>query len=166
MEVTTYDGRAYLNAVNKKYDVIMVDAYQDITIPFQMSSTEFFSLVRDHLKEDGVMVVNMNMRGTREGNINQYLSDTIASVFDTVYTVDVAHTTNRELFASRTDAGIRRFGEEAAALEDGRGLPLELAQYAPRRRRGASGCCSTGFAGRGRRTSVRQPRSCRHSAGR
>ena len=34
--VTTYDGRAYLQAVDKKYDVIMVDAYQDITIPFQM----------------------------------------------------------------------------------------------------------------------------------
>ena len=100
VEVTTYDGRAYLNAVDKKYDVIMVDAYQDITIPFQMSSTEFFSLVRDHLKEDGVMVVNMNMRGTREGNINQYLADTIASVFSEVTTVDVAGSTNRELFAS------------------------------------------------------------------
>ena len=80
--------------------MIMVDAYQDITIPFQMSSTEFFSLVRDHLKEDGVMVVNMNMRGTREGNINQYLADTIASVFSEVTTVDVAGSTNRELFAS------------------------------------------------------------------
>ncbi len=30
--VLTYDGRAFLNAVDKKYDVIMVDAYQDITI--------------------------------------------------------------------------------------------------------------------------------------
>ncbi len=42
--VTTYDGRAYLQASDKKYDVIMVDAYQDITIPFQMSSVEFFTL--------------------------------------------------------------------------------------------------------------------------
>lgn len=41
VDVTTYDGRAYLQAVDKKYDVILVDAYQDITIPFQMSSTEF-----------------------------------------------------------------------------------------------------------------------------
>lgn len=64
--VTTYDGRAYLNAMDKKYDVIMVDAYQDITIPFQMSSVEFFTLVKDHLNEDGVMVVNMNMRGSGE----------------------------------------------------------------------------------------------------
>ena len=100
VDVTTYDGRAYLNAIDEKYDVIMVDAYQDITIPFQMSSVEFFQLVKEHLTDDGVMVVNMNMRGTGEGNINQYLADTISSVFSTVYTADVSGSTNRELFAS------------------------------------------------------------------
>ena len=107
--VTTYDGRAFLNAVDKKYDVIMVDAYQDITIPFQMSSIEFFTLVKEHLTEDGVMVVNMNMRGSGEGNINQYLSDTISAVFSTVYTVDVDNTTNRELFASNNETMIQTF---------------------------------------------------------
>ncbi len=100
VKVTTYDGRAYLNADKETYDVIMVDAYQDITIPFQMSSVEFFTLVKEHLNENGVMVVNMNMRGTEEGSINEYLSDTIASVFSTVKTVDVNGSTNRELFAS------------------------------------------------------------------
>lgn len=102
VEVTTYDGRAYLQAVDKKYDVIMVDAYQDITIPFQMSSVEFFAEVKEHLKESGVMVVNMNMKSdTADGEgINAYLADTIASVFDTVYTADVKGMTNRELFAS------------------------------------------------------------------
>jgi len=86
--------------VDKKYDVIMVDAYQDITIPFQMSSVEFFTLVKEHLSENGVMVVNMNMQGSGDGNINQYLSDTISSVFSEVYTIDVDNSTNRELFAS------------------------------------------------------------------
>ena len=89
VKVTTYDGRAYLNAVEETYDVIMVDAYQDITIPFQMSSVEFFTLVKEHLAEDGVMVVNMNMRGSGEGSINRHLADTIGSVFGQVYTVDV-----------------------------------------------------------------------------
>ena len=101
VEVTTYDGRAYLQAVDKKYDVIMVDAYQDITIPFQMSSAEFFTMVREHLKEDGVMVVNMNMQSGEEGSINAWLTDTISSVFDTVCTVNVTGSTNRELFASQ-----------------------------------------------------------------
>ncbi len=98
--VSTYDGRAYLNAIDEKYDLIMVDAYQDITIPFQMSSVEFFSLVRDHLNPDGVMVVNMNMRSSKEGSINEYLSDTIASVFPEVYTAEVERYTNRCLYAS------------------------------------------------------------------
>ncbi len=123
--VTTYDGRAYLNVDEKKYDVIMVDAYQDITIPFQMSSVEFFTLVKEHLAKDGVMVVNMNMRGQEEGNINQYLSDTIAEVFGNVYTVDVAGGTNRELFASdsaevlaRADRNIESLKTKAAGGEE------------------------------------------------
>ncbi|MGN1147927.1 MAG: spermidine synthase, partial [Lachnospiraceae bacterium] len=116
--VTTYDGRAYLNAIDEKYDVIMVDAYQDITIPFQMSSLEFFTLVREHLKDDGVMVVNMNMHTEKEGNINQYLSDTIANVFDSVYTVNVSGSTNRELFAATDPAVIEGFAAKAEKLEN------------------------------------------------
>lgn len=118
IKVTTYDGRAYLNAVDNTYDVIMVDAYQDITIPFQMSSVEFFTMVREHLNEGGVMVVNMNMRGSGDGNINQYLSDTIASVFDEVYTVDVSGTTNRELFASDDSGVVARLDENIDSLEN------------------------------------------------
>uniref|UniRef100_UPI0025CC1666 spermidine synthase n=1 Tax=uncultured Ruminococcus sp. TaxID=165186 RepID=UPI0025CC1666 len=135
--VTTYDGRAYLQALSAqrgkvnsaagvidqsigdlKYDVIMVDAYQDITIPFQMSTVEFFTLVKQSLKEGGVMVVNMNMHSDKEGSINEYLSDTIASVFDNVYTVKVNGTTNRELFASDMGGMPDRLYKRANSLED------------------------------------------------
>ncbi len=111
VKVTTYDGRAYLNAIDKKFDVIMVDAYQDITIPFQMSSVEFFTLVKEHLNENGVMVVNMNMRGQKSGNITEYLSDPIADVFDEVYTVDVPFNTNRELFATNNPNVLKVFAD-------------------------------------------------------
>lgn len=116
--VTTYDGRAYLAADTEKYDVIMVDAYQDITIPFQMSSVEFFTMVKEHLTEDGVMVVNMNMHSEVEGNINQYLSDTIASVFEEVYTVDVKGSTNRQLFATQNTDAAAVFEQNRSGLED------------------------------------------------
>ena len=119
MNVTTYDGRAYLNAVDKQYDVIMVDAYQDITIPFQMSSLEFFTMVRAHLKEDGVMVVNMNMRGDKEeGSITQYLSDTICAVFPSVWTADVRYSTNRELFAALKPGAMETFQRNVALCAD------------------------------------------------
>ena len=116
--VETYDGRAYLNVSGDKYDVIMVDAYQDITIPFQMSSVEFFQLVADHLTENGVMVVNLNMRSEASGNINEYLCDTIKSVFPYVYTADVTNCTNRELYASFNADMIRNFKEALAAETD------------------------------------------------
>lgn len=118
VKVTTYDGRAYLQAIDQKYDVIMVDAYQDITIPFQMSSAEFFTMVREHLKDGGVMVVNMNMQSGDEGSINAYLTDTISSVFDTVYTVNVLGSTNRELFASQNGQIAEVLAENAKSLED------------------------------------------------
>lgn len=114
VDVATYDGRAYLNTIKDKYDIIMVDAYQDITIPFQMSSVEFFTLVKDHLKDDGVMVVNMNMRGSGEGSINNYLADTISTVFSEVYMIDVKGTTNRELYASNNSKVIDRFLDNIA----------------------------------------------------
>ena len=116
--VTTYDGRAYLEAVSDLYDVIMVDAYQDITIPFQMSSVEFFTLVKEHLNENGVMVVNMNMHSDAEGNINEYLADTISTVFNYVYTVDVPGTTNRELFAAQNPDMMIEFEEGRDEVED------------------------------------------------
>ena len=116
--VVTYDGRAYLNADQGKYDVILVDAYQDITIPFQMSGVEFFELVRDHLTEDGVMVVNMNMQTDEPDNICDYLEDTIASVFPNVYTIDVARNTNCELFASMNPDMLQTYESALEGMEE------------------------------------------------
>ena len=116
IKVTTYDGRAFLAACDKKYDVIMVDAYQDITIPFQMSSVEFFTLVKKHLNANGVMVVNMNMRSDISDSINNYLADTISSVFANVYTADVDFSSNRELFASDNTDMLELLGSNTEAL--------------------------------------------------
>ena len=118
VNVTTYDGRAYLHAIDKKYDVILVDAYQDISVPFQMSSTEFFTEVKNHLNPDGVMVINMNMRGSGEGSINDYLADTISRVFKNEYTVDITNNTNRELFASDDDSIIEKLENNIANISD------------------------------------------------
>ncbi len=112
------DGRCFLRSTGK-YDVIMVDAYQDITIPFQMSTTEFFTEVKEHLNEGGIMVVNMNMRSEEDGAINDYLYDTISSVFSETYTVRVYNGSNTELFAG-CDAGMTaRLTERIEEMESG-----------------------------------------------
>ena len=119
VKVTEYDGRAFLQAVDTKYDVILVDAYQDITIPFQMSSVEFFTLVREHLSDGGVMAVNMNMHSDGEGSINESLCDTIAAVFPAVVTADVRGNTNRELFACVEGDPAERLEENLNLLAPG-----------------------------------------------
>ena len=148
MNVVTYDGRAYLNAMKSqresggselktKYDVIMVDAYHDITIPFQMSSKEFFTLVRDSLNEGGVMVVNMNMRSDTEDGINAYLADTISAVFSEVWTADVGGSTNRELFASNDPGMTKRLAMNLSSINDPElrslmtDVSAELVHYVP-----------------------------------
>ena len=118
VEAIVGDGRAWLTASGGSWDVIMVDAYQDITIPFQMSSVEFFTEVREHLAPGGVMVVNMSMRSESEGSMNEYLIDTIASVFPHVYTVRVSGGSNMELFASADAEALARFESRYPQLED------------------------------------------------
>lgn len=119
ISVNVYDGRAYLDNAGT-YDVIMVDAYQDITIPFQMSTVEFFTKVKAHLKPGGVMVVNMNMRTDSEGSINDYLCDTIGTVFGNVYTVRVGGGSNCEVFATDSKTLKEDFKTNIKTLKDDR----------------------------------------------
>jgi spermidine synthase len=102
-EATIYqtDGRTFLS--DKKcgvYDVIMVDAYHDITVPFHMATKEFFTDVSKHLKPGGVIILNINMKSKGNNPINQYLSQTVKSVMNKVYTCDLNNSTNLLLFAS------------------------------------------------------------------
>ena len=114
VEVVTYDGRAFLQADKNFYDVILVDAFQDISPPFQMSTTEFFALVKSRLNSGGVMVVNMNMRG----NINEYLTDTIGESFSAMRTIDAANVTNRILFAAEENSTLDELHARAETLDD------------------------------------------------
>lgn len=66
----------------------------------------------------------MNMHSEEEGNINAYLSDTIASVFDYVYTAEVRGSTNRELFATQNGDALEGFAANAGMLEDAKLLDM------------------------------------------
>jgi spermidine synthase len=108
LDMMVNDGRAYLQT-DKKYDVIMVDAYKDITIPYQMSTVEFFQQVREHLNEGGVMVVNLSTASEGEGTINEYLCDTIASVFPQVYSAQLGEKSNVIVYAFEEEKTLDTF---------------------------------------------------------
>jgi spermidine synthase len=60
MEILHEDARrALLRRPSTRYDVIVGDAFADITIPHHLITQEFFELVRSRLSEDGVFLINI-----------------------------------------------------------------------------------------------------------
>lgn len=59
MKVHIDDGRLFVKRARKKYDLIVLDAYQNDYIPFHLTTLEFLKEVKNRLKEDGVVVANI-----------------------------------------------------------------------------------------------------------
>ncbi len=108
MNVYCDDGRAFLRKSKKEYDVIMVDAYSSIAVPFQMTTVEFFQDVANHLAPNGVMVMNINMYSEKKNSMNAALCDTASSVFEEVVGYRVQNSSNLEVFACKEKGIISR----------------------------------------------------------
>ena len=102
-EATVYvnDGRTFLAGREAgMYDIVMVDAYHDITIPFHMSTTEFFAEIKEHLNPGGVIMININMRSENSTEIVDYLTQTLKSNMNKVYKYHVPNSSNTIVFSS------------------------------------------------------------------
>jgi hypothetical protein len=96
----------------------MVDAYSSISTPFQMSTVEFFRLVKSHLKDDGVMVMNINMIGNESNTLDKALSDTVFDSFNYIYKIPVANGSGDELFASNNPDFINNLNNSINNITD------------------------------------------------
>ncbi len=85
------DGRSYINSNNKKYDAIFVDAFKGHNVPFELTTVEAFSKMKDSLKEKGVVMVNVisPLEGEKDGFIKHEFA-TFSKVFDAVKLFDVS----------------------------------------------------------------------------
>jgi spermidine synthase len=74
------DGRVYLNRHNELYDVILLDAFRELGVPFHLLTKEFYNLVKQHLAPGGVIASNV------AANTKLYVSTlvTLRAVFPTV----------------------------------------------------------------------------------
>ena len=100
LNVFVEDGRWGLAHSSQKYQIISVDAYRPPYIPWHLTTQEFFSMVKDHLTEDGVMVINVG-RGPEDRRLINALGTTIGTIFPSIYVVDVPGSFNSILFATR-----------------------------------------------------------------
>ena len=100
LNVFVQDGRWGLAHSPEKYQVISVDAYRPPYIPWHLTTQEFFSIVYDHLTDDGVMVINVG-RGPEDRRLINALGTTIATIFPSIHVVDVPNSFNSILFATK-----------------------------------------------------------------
>jgi spermidine synthase len=96
VHLTVQDGRAYVRQAlrgSKRYDLIMLDAYEHQYIPEHMLTREFLSEVRALLQPDGIVAANT----FSSSQLYQNESVTYSSVFGQFYNL---HSGNRVILAA------------------------------------------------------------------
>jgi spermidine synthase len=99
LNVYTTDGRFFLEHTDHLYDLIVIDAYRLPYIPFQLSTSEFFRLVRSRLTEKGVVAVNVG-RTESDYRMVEAIAATMGEHFASVHAVDLPETFNTVLVAT------------------------------------------------------------------
>jgi spermidine synthase len=61
--VIEMDGRQFLSSTDKKYDVILIDAYGSSSIPFHLVTREAFGLISSRLNPGGIAAINVETIG-------------------------------------------------------------------------------------------------------
>ncbi|MCX7857169.1 MAG: fused MFS/spermidine synthase [Deltaproteobacteria bacterium] len=59
--IRTYntDGRWYVMNCTEKYDLVFLDAYNDLTVPYHLTTREFLSQIKNIMTEKGILLSNI-----------------------------------------------------------------------------------------------------------
>lgn len=90
LDVHVADGRNFLTGTRHRYHVIMLDAYKQPYIPFHLTTVEFFTKCREHMRPGGVLGINV-ATFTENPEFLQMIADTLGAVFPYVYSYEVAN---------------------------------------------------------------------------
>ncbi len=102
LHLHTADARPFLRRSDRRYDLIVVDAYRQPYIPFYLSTREFFALARKHLTPRGMIVINVG-HPERSDRLEKVLTATMGAELRTVVR-DPSEPTNTMLVG--TDAPV------------------------------------------------------------
>jgi spermidine synthase len=99
LAVYIMDGRQYLSSTDKKYDLIIGDAYRQPYIPWHLVTKEFFELSKSRLNQDGIIALNVGSVNDESLVLNR-VANTLALTFKHVYIMKVPSTMNYLVYAS------------------------------------------------------------------
>ena len=86
------DARNFLSKTEKKYDLIILDAFSKNYVPFHLMTLEYFQLLDKKLTSDGIIISNNigSMTGDRS-DIIRAVYKTTSQVFPSVYVFPTEH---------------------------------------------------------------------------
>lgn len=94
------DGRLFVAQTDSTYDIIITDAYSNqVYIPFQLTTYEYFSTLSSRLDDGGIVAMNVNALDL-ESPLLQSMALTLEAVFGHVYLASVGGSFNFMLIAS------------------------------------------------------------------
>jgi hypothetical protein len=113
LNVYVTDGRFFLERTAQRYDLVIIDAYRLPYIPFQLTTREFFALVKDRLTAPGVVAVNVGRTET-DYRMVEAIAATLGEHFPTVHAVNLVDTFNTVLVATQETTSIDNLRINAA----------------------------------------------------
>ena len=127
------DGRLFLVRNDERWDFIYCDTYIGLSVPFHLTTVEFFDLVRERLAPGGVFGVNL-ASGLSDPFVQAFLR-TAQSRFPTVYVFQVGGSSNLLVLASRSEdtIGETEMLRRAEELDRRFDFSPDLAEIASRR---------------------------------
>jgi predicted membrane-bound spermidine synthase len=99
LNVIVADGRYALTRSDRRYTVIGVDAYRLPYIPPHLATVEFFHQVRDHLRTDGVLAINVG-HTPNDYRLVEAILATLLEVFPSAHVIDVPLSFNAVVVAT------------------------------------------------------------------
>ncbi len=125
LDVHIADGRTYLLQSDHRYSLIAVDAYRLPYIPWHLTTIEFFQAVRDHLRDDGVVAINVGHTpgtGASGGDwrLVDAMANTMGKVFPSVHVIEVPGSFNAIVVATVRPSTPANLAANLPLLEDPR----------------------------------------------
>jgi len=90
LKVWEMDGRSFVSRARKRYDWVIIDAYQGSAIPFQLITEEFFRLLRSRMTSEGVVAINVAWVEPNDKRLLELTVATLQAVFDRIYVADLS----------------------------------------------------------------------------
>ncbi|MEW6722310.1 MAG: fused MFS/spermidine synthase [Candidatus Micrarchaeota archaeon] len=117
-EIFTDDARRYVRTTEKKYDLVVIDAFRGLSIPYHLTTKEFLSELKGAMAGDGVVIVNIisAVEGERS-DIFVLMHNTFSSEFRNVRAIPVGDSPQKpqNIILVATDRDLSDFEEMHAS---------------------------------------------------